>query len=540
MQDPLSEMSFQPAVLSTLSGSRFYLDLKGQSNEPKAFKHRVYPMYDYANSYFLPPYFARPVERKLEPLLSAVYIGNVASTLLPGFKYAVSYELIHHEGKFYEPVPYWFVRGYDAFGAQDEAAKSFPEIDPTIKRDGLDEKAETAHFIDAFLSYRLAKFLSVGAKASRVQTDVSGDYFRFNNYDDQYNRDYESRYLNAKNKSATLRQDEISGGVLLDIPGRRQIGVFAGKIEGNHSQTAMDQDSSFYRYGETSSIDYFSRSRYSHFNDSHWLHDGETRYTGVHGELPMQNEITFRFRFEYQESDINLSNGDTVADTSFSHYRFRYYQDDSLYNSISGSRLTEMRTGEGEESVIRRALSAGLVIPFQKHNQITVGLFAEKTKSDALVFEDVLVRRASHQFTATPWRPQESRIGFEDKTLRLDRKRRITRLALPIALQFRLGRGWEIAFGAIKQYDKIQANEIVDIWFRTDSTVIIRPDGTSSENAKERIDRYISVPVKRSETSTAYHLGVTFQPVRRVRIDVGMGAKLTELKQWQFAFALKL
>ncbi|MFQ5633076.1 MAG: hypothetical protein ACE5I1_30275, partial [bacterium] len=86
MPDPLSEMSFQPAVLSTISGSRFYLDLKGKSNEPKEFKHRVYPMYDYANSLFLPPYFARPVERKLEPLLSAVYIGNVASKLLPGFK----------------------------------------------------------------------------------------------------------------------------------------------------------------------------------------------------------------------------------------------------------------------------------------------------------------------------------------------------------------------------------------------------------------------------------------------------------------------
>lgn len=540
MPDPMSEMSFQPAVLSSLPGSRFYLDLKGKSNEPKEFKYNVYPIYDYANAYFLPPYFAQPVERKLKPLLSAVYLGDVAAKYLPGLKFALSYELIHHEGQFYEPVPYWYYRAYDAFGAVNEASRAFPDIDPTIRQDGLDEKTETAHFVDGILSYKLAKFLSVGAKVSRVQTDVGGDYLRLNNYNDPFNRNYESRYLNAKNKSATIRQDEVSAGVLLALSDRRQIGVFAGKIDGDHSQSAADQDSSFYRYGIESQDDYFGRWRYSHFSESQWQHDGQTRYAGVHGELPMQSDITFRFRLEYEKSDIDLTNGDTVADTSYSQYRFRYYENDSLYNSIDGSRFDEMRVGEGDENVIRKTLAAGVVVPFQNRSEITVGIFAETSNSDVLMYEDAIVRRASHQHTPTPWRPVESQLGFEDKSLRLDKSTKITRLALPIALNFHLGHGWAVAFGAIKQYDKIEANEIVDVWFRTDSTVVITPDGSTSESAKERIDRYISVPVKRSETSTAYHLGVTFQPVQRVRIDLGMGAKPTELKQWQLAFALGL
>ena len=540
MPDPLSEMSFQPATLASLPGSRLYLDLKGKANEPKEFKYAVYPLYDYANNYFLPPYYAQPVERKLEPLLSAVYYGDVAAKYLPGLKFALSYELIHHEGKFYEPVPYWYYRGYDAFGAKNEASADFPDIDPTVRQDGLDEKSETAHFYDAILSYKLTKFLSGGVKLSHVQTDIGGDYLRLNNYNDPFNRDYESRYLNSKNKTASIRQNEISAGVVLALSDRRQIGVFAGKIDGDHTQSAADQDSSYYRYGLETGDDYFGRWRYSHINQSEWLHDGQTRYAGVHGELPMQSDIAFRFRLEVEKSDIDLSNSDMVADTSYSQYRYRYYENDSLYNSIDGSRFDEVRIGSGNENVTRKTVAAGVVVPFQKRSEITVGIFAQTSKSEVLMYEDAQVRRASHQLTPTPWRPVESQIGVEDKTLRLDKSTSITRLALPIALNFHLGHGWSVSFGAIKQYDKIEADEIVDVWFRTDSTTVINSNGTIIDRAKERVDRYISVPVRRSETSTAYHLGVSFQPVQRVRIDVGMGAKPTELKQWQLAVALGL
>ncbi len=539
LPDPLSELSFQPAGLSSISGTRLYIDLKGSAENSKAFKQRVYPTYLYDNARFAPSYWGQPVERKLEPLISAIYLGDIAAKYLPGFKYAVSYELIHHQGTFYEYVPFWYYGGYDAFGARTEASRNFPELEPNIKQDGLDEKTETAHLLDAYLSLKLAKFLSVGTKIGRVQTDVSGDYVRLNNYNDQNNNSYRSSYLNAKSTGASIRQNELSGGVLLSLA-NREIGVFAGRIEGDHKQSASDQDSSHYKYGEITQEDYFGLWRYSHSSESHWRHDGATEYAGVHGDLPMKNDIVFRFRFEYQKVNVDLANGDAVADTSYNHYRFRNYPDNVLYNYISSSRFTDDRIGEGDENITRRSGAIGLVVPMYKNSECTIGVFAESEESQTLMYEDAQVRRAGHQHTETPWSPIGSQIGIEDKTLRLDKRSTTQRLALPVAMSFYLGRGFTAHVGAIKRYVKVESDEVIDIWYRTDSTVVIRPDGITAKNPPQRIDRYIAVPARRSENATNFRAGLTFQPVWRVRLDIGMGATLTELETWQFAVLLSL
>jgi hypothetical protein len=540
LPDPLSELSFQPAGLSSISGTRLYIDLKGSSEDPKTFKYRVYPTYLYDNALFAPPYWGQPAERKLEPLISAIYIGDIATKYLPGFKFAVSYELIHHQGTFYEYVPFWYYGGYDAFGVRAEASRDFPELPPNVKQDGLDEKTETAHLFDAYVALPLAKFLAVGGKFSRVQTDVSGDYVRLNNYNDQYNNSYRSSYLNAKNKEAAIRQTEFSGGVLATLSSTRQIGVFAGRIEGDHQQSAFDQDSSFYQYDSGTPNDYFGLWRYSHSSQSQWRHDGATKYAGAHGELPMHNDVAFRFRFEYQKSSVDLTNGDAVADTSYSHYRFRYYQDSTVYNSISSSRFTDDRIGEGDENVTRKSGAIGIVVPMYAKSECTIGVFVESEESQVLMYEDAQVRRASHQHTPAPWNPVESRIGIEDKTLRLDKRTTIQRLSLPIAMDFYLGRGFTAHVGAIKKFVKVESEEVIDIWYRTDSTAVIRPDGVTSKNPPQRIDRYIAVPGRRSESAMNFRAGLSFEPVQRVRIDVGMGATPTELETWQFAVLLSL
>lgn len=539
LPDQISELSFQPAMLSSISGTRLYIDLKGSAENSKTFKYRVYPTYAYDNASFAPSYWGQPVERKLEPLLSALYLGDVAKNHLPGLKYAVAYELMHHQGTFYEYVPFWYYGGYDAFGVRADASRSFPELEPNVKQDGLDEKTETAHLLDAYLSFQPAKFLAVGVKASRVQTDIAGDYVRLNNYNDQYNNSYRSTYNNAKNIGATIRQNEISGGALLTLA-QREIGVFAGRVAGTHRQTGFDRDSSFYQYNAGTPNENFGLWRYSHVGRSQWHHEGATEYAGVHGELPTHNDVAFRFRFEYQRAAVDLTNGDAVADTSFNHYRFRYGQDNLIYNAISSSRFTDDRRGEGTEKVIRKTGAVGLVVPMYEKSECTVGLFVEFEESKLLMFEDANVRRASHQHTPTPWNGVESRIGIEDKTLRLDQRSSITRLALPIAMSFYLGRGWTAQWGAIKKFDKVESDEVIDVWYRKDSTAVIRPDGVTTQNAPERIDRYIAVPARRSESSTSFHAGLGFQPVRRVRVDIGMGATPTELETWQFAVLLNL
>ncbi len=540
LPDYLSEFSFQPATLSSLEGSRLYIDLKGSAEKPKAPKYRVYPVYYYDNLYFAPPYYARPAERKLEPLLSAIYLGDVAAKYLPGLKYALSYELTHHSGTFYEYVPYWYFGAYDAFGVRTAESSRFPEIEANIKQDGLDEKTETAHMMEGYLSFKLTKFFSAGAKVSRTMTDVSGDYVRFNDYSDNFNYSYQSRYLNEKNTGSTLRQNEFSAGALFTLSDTRQIGVFGGHISGHHDQTAGDRDSSFYSYGSETQSDYFSRSYYSHFSDSRWRHEGTTRYAGLHGELPLENNIAFRFRLEYQKSDIDLSNGGAVSDTSHHRYRFRHYQDSLIYEPVYNSKFTDNRVGAGEENGARKSGSAGLVIPMYKNSEATVALHVEHDESKTLMYEDAQAYRASRQLISTPWYPAETMIGIEDKTLRLDRKIKTTRAALPVAMTFGIGQSWAVHLAAVKQYLRIESEETVDIWYRTDSTIVIRPGSSAPQNPPERIDRYRATPVRRIENSLNFRAGVSFQPAKPVRIDVGLGASPTDLETWQFAVLLNI
>ncbi len=538
LPEPLSEMSLQPAMLATINGSRFYVDLKGSAEKPKAPKYRVYPLYYYDNAYFAPPFYARPAERKLEPLVSALYVGDLVPKILPRVKFALSYELLHHQGTFYEYVPFWYYGAYDAFGVRAEADRNFPELQPNLKQDGLDEKTETAHFMDAYLALQPAKFLALGAKISRVQTEVSGDYARFNSYDDD-NYHYVSRYLNAKEVDAALAQNEVSAGAVFTFA-RRQLGVFAGRITGDHEQFANDVDSSFYSYDDGVRNDYFSRSRYSHLSMSNWRHEGETNYLGAHGELPMQNDMTFRFRVEHQKSDVNLTNGDAVRDTSFSFYRFRYYPDSLVYEADYGSRFSDDRIGEGKENAKRTNVALGVVLPVRERSEFTVGLIGEFEENKLLMYEDAQVYRSSHQRRPTPWQAPESRIGIEDKTLRLDRTTTTTRVVLPVTLSYYLGRGFTTHVAALKQFLHLETEEVIDIWYRTDSLVVITPGGTRPENPPQRLDRYRATPARRSETALDFRLGLSFEPSKRVRLDVGMGASPTDLETWQFAFLVSL
>ncbi|RIK55135.1 hypothetical protein DCC62_31495 [candidate division KSB1 bacterium] len=170
-----------------------------------------------------------------------------------------------------------------------------------------------------------------------------------------------------------------------------------------------------------------------------------------------------------------------------------------------------------------------------KNSEATVAVHLEHDENKTLMYEDAQVYRASRQVNPTPWYPAETTIGIEDKTLRLDKRTQTTRVALPVAMTFGIGQSWAVHLAAVKQFLSIETDEVVDIWYRTDSTLVIRPDSVTPENPPERVDRYRAVPVRRSENSLNFRAGVSFQPAKPVRIDVGLGASPTDLETWQFA-----
>lgn len=539
--DSLSEISYQPARLSFIRGTKLYLDMKGSEEKFVILPQYVYPMYAYDNAYFFPPYMARYAERKLQPMLSVIFIGDIAEKWLPGFKYGFSYELIHHQGPYYESVPIWYYGAYDAFGVRAEANKDFPELPVNLKRDGLDEKSETAHFMDAYLSFSVGKFLSLGAKVSRTQTAISGDYLRLNNYDDTGSQsDYSSRYLNRKGNEASLSQNEYSAGFIVKPTQNREIGFWAGIIEGDHSQNVSEADSSFYAWGDPSSQDHFSRSFSNHSNQSNWLHQGKTRFGGIHGNLPVRRGISFKFRFEYLKADLDLANGDTMIDTSHHHYRYRYYKDNQIYDNIYSSKFSDERTGDGREDREKKEGTVGLVVPLYKNSRLTLGLYAERTTGQTTVYEDTKVIRFRNRETETPYGSPEMARELEDKTLRFTKENNMLRVALPMAMDFYLGKGFTAHFGAVKQFYKFETDEVVDIWYRTDSTITVTSTGSTGENKPQRIDRYRSSPTRKSLSSTDFSLGLSYQPTNLVRFEVAMGTEWLDLKYWQFAILLSL
>ena len=539
--DSLSEISYQPARLAQIYGTKLYVDLKGSEDKFVLQPDHIYPRYAYDNAYFFPPYMARSAERKLQPILSIIYLSDISKQLLPGFKYGFSYELIHHQGTFYEYVPYWYYGAYDAFGMRAESNQQFPELPINVKKDGLDEKTETAHFFDVYMAISLTDFLSLGAKLGRIQTEITGDYLRINNNDDPGSQNnYKSNYFNERNNDAALEQNEYSAGLIFNPSAEREFGIYGGWIKGKHTQNSTEHDSSFYSWGNPDIEDYFSRSSSAHNNNSRWRHEGTTRIAGINGRLPTKKNAALKFRFEYLKTELELENGDTMTDTSFHHYRNRYYQDNQIYNNIYSSMFSDNRTGIGEQTSTKKIGAVGLVIPFYTKSRLTLSLYGETSVINHKMLEDTWVKRFRNQETETPYQTPEQQIGLEDKTLRLDKRDKMTRIALPVAIDFYVGKGFTLRFGVVKQILKFETEEVIDIWYRTDSTTTIRPTGTFIETQPERIDRYRATPTRRSSTSTDFRLGLSFQPSKLVRFDLAMASKWSELEHWQFAILVNL
>jgi hypothetical protein len=181
-----------------------------------------------------------------------------------------------------------------------------------------------------------------------------------------------------------------------------------------------------------------------------------------------------------------------------------------------------------------------LVIPIYKRSELSVALFGEKIEETLLMYENTEVVRFRNQETETPYQTPELVTRVEDKTLKFEKSSKITKIALPVAMDFYLGWGFTARVGAVKQIYEYKTDEVIDIWYRTDSTFTVNPNGTLIEAKPERIDRYRATPAKRSETSTDFNLGLSFQPSRLVRFDVAMGSDWSDLKYWQFAILLHL
>ena len=545
--DSVTDWTLQPALLSSLTGTKLYVDLKGKTEERMVSPWHVYPAFGYENALFIPPYMARPVNRELKPLLSVLWLGNVSQTLLPGLKYGLSYELIHHQGPYYERVPIWYYGARDAFGQYMEAARKFPELPINLKKTGLDQKTETAHLFNAVLSYRLSRWLSAGIGAGFTRMDLDGNYTRFNDYS-QPSREppYTSVYFNSKTTAARLDQHEMRAGVVLTLPGNRSLGLYGGRVSGAHTQESSELDTSRYQYGDDPGKLPFSRSLHRHESVSHWRHEGASNYFGLNGILPVRDGVLLRFRAERHQANTDLTNGDVASDTSFSHYSWYDSQNDRKYHNVYRSAFHDRRNGDGTERVTRTLGGAGLVIPVPslgkpaRPSTLTIAFFWQENRRTLEDYEDARVYRFSAQDSATPWSVPYTRTGVEDKTVRFRKNVRISSLNLPVMLDLWLGRHVVLHVGAVKSFRETRVDEVVDIWYRTDSLTVIKNGTTTTETKPERIDRYEATPVRQSSADMIFRGGISFLPTRILQIDLAMRGRWLDLDAWQLALLVNL
>ncbi len=544
--DSLADWTVQPALLSGLSGLKIYLDLKGRTEERFVSPWHIYPVFGYQNASFLPPYMIRPADRELKPLLSLLWLGDVSRKLLPGLKYGISYEIIHHQGPYYEYVPFWYFGAVDAFGQPVKEARQFPELPINLKKTGLDQKTETAHRFNSTLAYRVLPWLSVGIGAGLTRMNLDGNYSRFRDYSEpQSDVPYISRYLTSRRTGAKIDQKEWRAGGLFLLPGHRILGAYGGQVFGVHRQTVGELDTSSYSWGEEMS-QRFSRSLHRHTSQNFWKHTGHTSYAGLQGQLPLRQGVLFRFRAEHLRSAIDLSNGDADRDTSFSHYRWYDLTDSTVYESVYRSSFSDARSGSGGENRTKNVAGVGILIPLSSlgkvaaRSRLTIGLYGEESRRNILVFEDAAVRRFSAQDKKTRWSEPFSRWGFEDKTVRFHRNIRLRRLALPVLLDLWLGENVVFHVGAVKEFRETRVDEVVDIWYRADSLVVVRPSGKTVKSKEPRIDRYEATPVRISATQTLFRGGISFLPSHILRIDLAMRGRWLDLDAWQLALTVNL
>jgi hypothetical protein len=537
LSNPLQEIALNPSrlVLDSTKDVWLYTDFRGARNVTQE-ESPVLPAYmvgyraalDVA-SYFPYPRLYLQTRRELEPVFSGGVIVRPLPEVAPALFVCATYQYVLQDEKYYS-VPqniYRTAAGYDFNGRDVAASSSIPIVD---KYSGKDEMHQAGHTGSVVVRYSLEDRLDVAGTVSRSVFQRHGGYGSSNFWDQSSTTT--SLWGNMELRSQSYAHWDLSGGITYHFNDRIALGGTLGYLRGDAVQALRDNDSSYYSYSTTSpSSSFYNRSSNGLYE---WRHAGTTIY--AEGDIVTHPGpgTTLSFYYSHQRSDVDLSIGSGILDTSYSTYTWT--NNSTPVTSLSQSFLLDNRSGSGTQNISTDRLMGSLQWRIDDKVSLSVGAQLEWYSTEMKTSESVMLSNHYDYSNSTgdyAWHTAQE----ESKDLLWTFTSKRTSLRIPVFVTIQASKAVQVLLGVNRDMSAWNIDDVTLAMFRyrktTENATVTRKDNFG--------ERYTVPNENESDVRTTLLAGLTVSPSEKLNLRLLLvpnfrqgyeGQELDQLQLW--------
>ncbi len=513
IDDPFLNLQINPAWFNSDSSftNHLYLDFRNYRQTATLYQPYIYTMYSNSVAIYAPhivyPYYlvnSRPI---IEPIISAAFLTEPASSTLPGLHLGITYQGIMQDTKYYT-IPFDIYQsnlGYDYMGNSIASSSAIPI---TTVSSGEDEMNHTGSLFSVYAGYEIDPDLKLGVRVGRVLFDGNGSYGNQNYWGNYYYGSGTSLYYNMESREQSYNHWDMSGGIQYGLNSETTIGVTGGYLWGRATQSLMDRDTSYYNYG----TDNLSTS--SGKTTEYWNHSGKTYYGGLNIISRLNDQQTLTFVYQYDGEDVDIGLNSNVIDTSY--YTYSYSYDTNYSYSMSNSAFLSKSGGGGKLKQFANRILLSMSWKFGDNSELTIGGVvsvlnrktntAEPTTVDGHSYSVYTSNTYDHLYYDTTNQVKDVNWSFVANKWALD---------IPVIFTHRFSDKVSLLLGLDRQMSE---------WKMTDKTLVIYYSDVGNSSAggprnKSNYGELYAAPDQNiSDVSTTFLAGLTVSPVNKFNV----------------------
>jgi hypothetical protein len=540
IQEPLMDLVINPARL-TLDSSRNYLYTDFRSAKTIVEESGgVYPllarsaMYTTDMIYRYPIYFLR-TRKELEPVFSGAYIGQ--PDILKGLTVGATYQLVMHDDKYYS-IPqdiYKTSPGLDYNGREAAASSSIPIVD---KYSGEDNIGQLGHFVSVFGRYALPAGIDLGLRLGRVFFTRDGAWGSSNLWQDSYYASGStSLWSNMETREQSYNHWDMAGGIEYHASDATTLGLSVGYLWGVAQQSLRNVDTSYYSYNGSSTSFYDRAAR----KLQEWEHRGRLTSVGLQMVTHASPTATVSLYYRREWSNVDISVGSTIHDTSYSTYFYTY--DTNSYASDSRSFLSDARQGGGDQTGTSDRFMAALQWKLDEHVTLSLGAQLEFQDREINTSEGVEIASRSHYWSSYNSGSYDYRNRQEEsKDLLWTFRAKRTSFRVPVFVDIKASEKLGILLGLCRDMTQWKIDDVTLALFRSrvsETNGTVTTEGNFGE-------RYTEPTEEVTDVRTTFLAGITISPSPRFQVrllavpNFRHAYEGEELDEWQWWVGLTI
>jgi hypothetical protein len=525
--------------LDSAQSAYFYTDFRSarQIQENDLMYYGPWMTYDARSTSMFAPYpsFYANQRRELEPVFSGAAIGRLIPAEGHELTMGLTYQFLLQDDKYYN-IPQDIYRstiGYDYNGMRAAGSDNMPVID---KYSGEDRIHQAGHFISAFGQYTLPVNLDLGFRVSRVQFDREGGIGSANYWQYSPQSSSTSLWSNFERRIQEYAHWDLGGGVRYHLSGNTAIGFSGGVLLGEATQSMHIGDSSYYTYSATPSKSYYNRSGNTRQD---WHHDGRTPYFAADLSSGIASGVTLNLIYQYQRSDIDITLGSSILDSSYSTYSWE--NNGTPVTNYSRSYLSDARAGSGKETETMNRVKAAIQWKINERVCLSIGAQMEWRNSETKTSESVaLVSHSTSTGTEGTWNYRYGENTSKDLLWTFSSER--SSFQIPIFITIKASSVTEVLLGLNRNMAQWKIDEVTLAGFR--SREIQQNDVTQRD--EHFGERYTTPTEQVSDIQTMFLAGLKISPAEMLHIQLLVvprfrdGFDGSELEQFQWWIGVTL